>query len=301
MINPISIITFYKFLPIDSRRLPTVKESLCFTAKRRNIRGLIVIAGEGLNGTIAGLPDDIAEIKLKIIECLGIDDLAVKSSSAPTNPFRRFKVDIRREIITMGEQVPLPEMETDSHLSPEDWHNKVTSGDDDFVLLDVRNHYESLLGKFKNSEVPGFNSFGEFPEYVERCGIEKDKKVLMYCTGGIRCEKAALLMKDKGFDEVYQLQGGILKYLEQYPNQEFEGECFVFDDRVAVGQNLEPSGQYHLCPHCGDPGKIPVSCRQCDKQAVICDRCARVAAYKTCSKNCRYHFEREAKVRHISN
>ncbi len=292
MSHPVKIITFYKFLPIDKRRLPTLKESITFAAKKHNIRGLIVLAEEGVNGTIAGLLEDIPPFKDYLQDSLTIQNLTVKNSSSASNPFKRFKVDIRPEIVTLGRHVPLPEMESKWHLSPEQWHKKITSGDDDYVLLDVRNHYESLLGKFKNSKVTGLSSFGEFPDYVESCEIDRNKKILMYCTGGIRCEKAALAMNNEGFEEVYQLQGGILKYLEEYPKKEFDGECFVFDDRVAVDQNLNPSNSYHLCPHCGDPGKIPISCKNCDKQSVICDRCVRVEVYRTCSKNCRYHFER---------
>lgn len=289
--SPIKIIAFYKFLPIDKRRLPTLKESFSFEAQRNSVRGLIVLAEEGINGTVAGPSEELAKFKSSIIEKLEILDLPVKVSSAENNPFKRFKVDIRKEIVTLGKQVPLPKTSTPSHLSAKDWHDKLTSGDDDFILLDVRNHYESLLGHFKNSELPGLNSFGEFPDYIEKAKIPKNKKILMYCTGGIRCEKASLEMNKQGYEQVFQLQGGILKYLEEYPNEEYDGECFVFDNRVAVNQDLEPSTKYHLCPHCGDPGALPIACRLCEKRAVICDRCARIDAYRTCSKNCRYHFE----------
>ena len=293
----IKIITFYRFLAINKSRLPLVREELTFSARKHNIRGLIVIASEGINGTIAGLEDDIVKFHELILEKLSLEELVFKSSYADENPFKRFKVDIRDEIVTMGQQVPLPKMDTRMRLSPEQWQELITSAQENFVLLDVRNHYESLLGTFENSIVPELNSFGEFPEYVKSCGIEKDKKVLMFCTGGIRCEKAAVEMKKQGYKDVFQLQGGILNYLEKFPDQKFKGECFVFDERVSVDQNLKPSANYHLCPHCGDPGCLPISCKQCSKRAVICDRCARTEEYQTCSKNCRYHFERETKAR----
>ena len=129
--------------------------------------------------------------------------------------------------------------------------------------------------------------------HVKNSGIPKDKKVLMYCTGGIRCEKAYLEMKEQGYDEVYQLEGGILKYLEEFPNQQFDGDCFVFDHRVAVGQDLSPSKDVHLCPHTGDPARNKICCGHCGEEAYVADACMEDAGMQTCSKNCRHHFERQ--------
>lgn len=294
--SPISIITFYKFFPIRTERLPSLKDDLFNRAHDLNIKGLIIIAPEGVNSTIAGSPSSIALYKNFLMETLGQPDLVFKGSVSEENPFRRLKVDVRKDIVNLGKHTPLPEMNTEWHLSPSDWNAMLKNSDEDFLLIDVRNHYETILGKFKGADIPGLNSFGEFMDYVKRSNIPKDKKVLMYCTGGIRCEKASYAMKELGYDSVYQLQGGILRYLEEFPNQEYEGECFVFDERVAVGQDLKPSKKYTLCPHCGDPASIPIECNNCGTRAVVCDRCVRVEAYRTCSKNCRYHMERQASL-----
>lgn len=162
------------------------------------------------------------------------------------------------------------------------------------MLLDTRNVYETAIGKFRGAVDPKLQKFSEFSDFVTASDIPKNKKVLMYCTGGIRCEKASLEMQRLGFEDVYQLSGGILKYLEEFPDGPFEGECFVFDHRVAVDKNLRPSKQYKLCPHCGNPGDKSISCRKCGAQAIICDGCANNEYKVSCSKNCAHHLERVA-------
>jgi UPF0176 protein len=165
------------------------------------------------------------------------------------------------------------------------------------VIVDARNDYEYAIGKFKGAIDPSIKTFSEFPEFVKKGELPKDKKVMMYCTGGIRCEKALLEMEKQGYSDVYQLEGGILAYLQQFPEGNFEGECFVFDKRVAVDQHLQPSQTYHICPHCGNPGTLEVNCLACNKQAIVCYGCAKEERHKTCSKNCAYIAEKKMSVR----
>ena len=179
----------------------------------------------------------------------------IKRSQSPFAPFRRWKVVQRRETVTSG---PIGQSGSPArHLSPQEWHEMLQRPD--VMLLDVRNDYEIRLGTFRGAIDPQTSSFTQFADYVARLEVPKDQPILTFCTGGIRCEKAAPYLKAQGFSEVYQLDGGILNYMEHYPNGNFEGECFVFDDRVALDQNLQPSASYRRCPECGQPGSEPCS------------------------------------------
>ena len=159
------------------------------------------------------------------------------------------------------------------------------------MLIDTRNWYEYRLGTFRGALNPGIEKFTDFPDFIQKQGIGKHQKMLIFCTGGIRCEKGILDLEQNGYQNVFQLEGGILNYLEQYPNQKFEGECFVFDRRVAVDQNLEPSKRYTLCPHCGQPADRRIECGLCDQPAQICLECEGMQVKGvTCSKNCAHHY-----------
>jgi len=163
---------------------------------------------------------------------------------------------------------------------------------DDYLLLDTRNTYETGVGAFRGAIDSCTANFAEFPDFVRRQGIAKDARVLMYCTGGIHCEKAARVMRQDGYTNVSQLSGGILGYLKQYPDGEFEGECFVFDRRIAVDRDLKPTSTYTVCPLCGDPAKEKVTCGHCGKPGIVCRACAATPALRVCSQNCEYHFAR---------
>ena len=179
--------------------------------------------------------------------------------------------------------------ERNSHLKPKEWEDKMKK---DVQVLDLRNEYEVELGQFQGAAQLHLESFQDFPEKLDHLKIDKNKETLIYCTGGIRCEKAIEIMREKEFKKVYQLKGGILNYLKEYPEGYFENECFVFDHRVALDKNLKASKKYSLCPHCGQPGDVWISCRHCKKKSVICKSCKeRFSHYETCSKNCAYHFK----------
>lgn len=284
------ITTFYRFMPV--RDPATVQKDLEVKAENLGIRGLVILGTEGINSTIAAPSEEaLLEFKNWIATYFQVSDMIYKNSFAPKAPFRRFKVKLRKEIVTLGTPELMPDSPKNHHLTPEEW-NKVMKEESDILLIDTRNWYETKVGTFKGAVNPGIEQFNEFPEWLEGQNYPKDKKMLIFCTGGIRCEKGILELQRQGYDNVYQLEGGILKYIEEFPNDQYEGECFVFDHRVAVNQELEPSKVYSLCPHCGQPAKIDINCRRCDSPAKICDECVTAEIMKdTCSKNCAHHYQ----------
>ena len=238
-----------------------------------NVKGTILLASEGINGTIAGSPEGIANVLAWLKSDKRLTALDYKLSFDDEIPFYRAKVKLKKEIVTMGVEGIDPKRKVGTHVKPEDWNALIS--DPDVLLIDTRNRYEVEIGSFTNAVDPQTDSFREFPEYVENnLNPDKHKKIAMFCTGGIRCEKSTAYLKEKGFDEVYHLQGGILKYLEQVPESEslWKGECFVFDNRVAVNHQLE-KGDYDQCHAC----RLPIT--EQDKQSdqyekgVSCPHC----------------------------
>jgi len=285
------ISTFYKFQKDENPE--KTKLFLEELAQKTNSRGLIIIGTEGFNATIcAKTPESFENFKQGIRDYFKTPDLFFKDSISDVKPFRRFKVKTRHEIVTLGDTSLVPYVldGVNHHLSPTEWNNVMKT--EDHVIIDTRNWYETKIGTFKGALNPMTDKFTEFPEYLESKNIPKDKKVLIFCTGGIRCEKGILEVQKQGYKNVYQLYGGILNYLKEYPNDQFEGECFVFDHRVSVDQSIQPTKQYRLCPHCGQPGKTEIDCVRCDTHEFICEDCAQIEFKNiTCSKNCAHHFE----------
>lgn len=283
--------TFYKFVSLPAQELASLRESLIAAAGRLEVDGLIILAEEGCNATVAGPPEGMREFRRYVSAIAAFSDLMFKNSSAEKRPFRRFKVDIRPEIVTFDGAAVQPGPGPGQRLDPKAWQHVLDSGEE-VVLLDTRNRYETELGKFRGAVDPNIEKFSEFSDFVRNSGIPKERKVLMYCTGGIRCEKASLEMERLGYRNVFQLAGGILKYLEEFPDGSFDGECFVFDHRVAVDQRLRPSQHYRLCPHCGNPADRHISCRNCSKAAIVCKHCTETEDRLSCSKNCAHHLRR---------
>ncbi len=285
------ISTFYRFQKDAS---PTsTKEFLENLAMETDSRGLIIIGSEGFNATVSShSPESLELFKQGVRNFFKVPELFFKDSQSAVSPFRRFKVKIREEIVTLGEPQlsPLDLDGKNHHLSPAEWNHVMKN--EKPILIDTRNWYETKIGTFKGAVNPMTDQFSEFPEFMEKQNIAKDKKVLIFCTGGIRCEKGILELQKKGYKNVYQLYGGILNYLKESPNDQFEGECFVFDHRVAVDQNLQASSQFRLCPHCGQPGKTSLDCKRCDTHTQICEECSTLKwKQDTCSKNCAYQYE----------
>lgn len=282
------VTNFYKFTPLEPSNLEELKGILKNLAKLHKIKGLFLIGPEGVNATLAGTPENVRIFKTWLEGKFG--SLDYKDNGCAYVPFKNFQVKIRPEIVSLGRTDIVPD-HTNSHLTPEEWNKALQ--EKDVVVIDTRNWYEVEIGKFKNAVSFGLNEFQEFPEKIKSSNIPKDKKVLIYCTGGIRCEKAIYEMQNQGFKNVHQLQGGIIKYLEKYPHQEYEGDCFVFDRRCAVDQNLQPTTTHTFCPHCGQPAKDEIQCRRCSNKSKVCQMCLdKHQRYHTCSKNCAHHIEK---------
>ncbi|BAZ42861.1 rhodanese-like protein [Calothrix sp. NIES-4101] len=245
------VAAFYKFTQLpDFREIQNPLLLFCLT---QEIKGTILLAEEGINGTIAGSRAGIDAVLAYLRSDSRLVDLEHKESSSESAPFERMKVRLKKEIVTLGIPEVSPTQQVGTYVSPQDW-NAIAS-DPDVIIIDTRNDYEVKIGTFKNAVNPATHSFREFPEYVQQnLDPQKHKKIAMFCTGGIRCEKASAYMLSQGFQEVYHLQGGILKYLEEVPkeNSIWEGECFVFDERIAVKHGLA-AGTYDMCVGCGHP------------------------------------------------
>jgi len=287
------ITTFYKFQVIPEFALEPLRERLLVEGKRLDICGLLLIGKEGCNATIAGKEAALNEYKEFLMAQPEIGSLEWKDSKSISKPFRRFKIDIRKEIVTIKDQAVIPEKPKNNHLSPKEWQEVLDSNEKVF-MVDTRNFYETEVGMFRGAVDLKLRKFSDFPEKMRSLDVPKESKVLMYCTGGIRCEKAIVDLQRAGYSNVFQLEGGILKYLEEFPNKDFEGECFVFDHRVSVDQNLNPSSVYTFCPHCGNPAKTDINCALCEKSAVVCDLCLQNEDLRTCSKNCAHHYRRKS-------
>ncbi len=271
----------------------SIRAWLLHKAKQHRIFGLIVLGTEGLNTSLASeSKDSLNEFTITVKHFFKEENIKVRKSVSVKAPFRRFTVKIRKEIVTLERPDIVPKGKH-RHFSPERWHNLLK---EDVVLIDVRNDYEYAIGSFEGAVHLDIKEFSEFPEKIRQFESNKEKPHLIFCTGGIRCEKAIYEMGALGYKNTYQLNGGILGYMEQYPEGHFKGECFVFDSRVAVDKSLGASKFYSLCPHCGEVGSLEIKCRKCDKPSKLCKTCKNKVKknleYETCSKNCRHHYLR---------
>ncbi|MBT5006399.1 MAG: rhodanese-related sulfurtransferase [Halieaceae bacterium] len=265
------VAALYRFVALDNYR--EMREPLLDECLAAEVKGTLLLASEGINGTIAGTRKGIDRVLGYLKGDPRLAQLDHKESFDESMPFYRMKVKLKREIVTMGVEGIDPNLVVGTYVKAQDWDQLVN--DPDVLLIDTRNDYECSIGSFKGAVDPHTTSFREFPEYVRsQLDPDKQKKVAMFCTGGIRCEKASAYMLQEGFDEVYHLQGGILKYLEEVPQERstWEGECFVFDNRVAVNHQLE-KGQYDQCYGCRMP--ITEEEKQSDKyqKGICCPHC----------------------------
>ena len=244
--------TLYAFANIID--LESFKYSLKRVCNDNKILGTILIANEGINGTISGYPDRVNKVIKYIQNYKDINNLEIKYSNSKKHGFYRMKVKIKKEIVTMGIPYINPSLSKGKYIEAKNWNEFITQ--DNVMVVDTRNYYETTIGSFKNALDPKTNTFKEFPNWADNLAnkIHKDTKIAMYCTGGIRCEKATSYLIEKGFKDVYHLKGGILKYLEEIPKNKslWEGDCFVFDQRVSVKHNLK-QGEFDQCFACKMP------------------------------------------------
>lgn len=268
---PIVVAALYKFVALED--FEAIQPDILSFCQSQNIKGTLLLASEGINGTIAGERENIDAVLNYLKNDSRLVDLEHKESYVDEMPFLRMKVKLKKEIVTLGQPGVSPVNLSGTRVDPKDW-NAVIS-DPDVVVIDTRNQYEVDIGTFKGAVSPVTDSFREFPEYVqENLDPTKNKKVAMFCTGGIRCEKASSYMLSQGFEEVFQLNGGILKYLEEVEKQDslWEGECFVFDNRVAVDHDLA-EGSYEQCYACRRPITEEDMQSQEYVKGVSCPRC----------------------------
>ena len=245
------VAALYKFVRIDD--VEGLRKTLLAELLDLGVRGTILVAPEGINGTIAGSRSGIDRLLEFIRSDPRFEDLNHKESFTDRMPFLRTKVRLKKEIVALGSPEADPTVRVGTYVTPADWNRLIS--DPDVTLIDTRNDYEVHIGSFRGAVNPHTNSFRDFPDYVDQnLDPSRDRKIAMFCTGGIRCEKATSLLLSRGFEEVYHLEGGILKYLEEVPEDDtmWQGECFVFDDRVTVDHGLRP-GSYDLCHACRMP------------------------------------------------
>jgi UPF0176 protein len=269
--TPVQVAAFYKFVPLENiESLQKAIREVCVDA---DLLGTILLAHEGINGTIAGPVDGVARLFEKLRAFPGLEDLGNKVSYCDRNPFYRMKVRLKKEIVTLGVDGVNPRQDVGEYVAPELWNDLISQPD--VRLIDTRNDYEVGLGTFDGAENPKTQSFRDFPAWAEEnLDPDKDQQVAMFCTGGIRCEKSTAFLKELGYKNVYHLEGGILNYLEKVPPEKsmWQGDCFVFDNRVTVDHDLT-EGRYELCPAC----RMPLS--EDDRQSprfeknVSCPKC----------------------------
>jgi UPF0176 protein len=264
-----TVATFYKFVALsDYADLQSPLKAIA-----QGVKGTILLAPEGINGTIAGTKQSVDAVLAYLKSDPRLIDIDIKESLANELPFERLKVRLKKEIVTIGLPEVSPTQQVGTYVSPQEW-NKVIA-DPEVVVIDTRNHYEVGMGTFQGAQNPETATFNEFPDYSKGAlDPSQHKKIAMFCTGGIRCEKASSYLLSQGFETVYHLKGGILKYLEEIPEQEslWEGECFVFDERVSVKHGLE-TGSYAMCYACGHPVS-PADCASDDyEREVSCPHC----------------------------
>ena len=263
-----SVSAFYKFAVIGD--CAGLRETLLAECRAHGIKGTILVAHEGINGTVAGKAAAIDALEAWLRRDARFSDLETKRSVAASAPFQRLKIKIKREIVTFGVPGADPTVRAGTYVEAQDW-NAILS-DPDVTLIDARNGYEVKAGTFPNALNPQTNAFNEFPGFVrDQLDRHRHRKVAMFCTGGIRCEKASAYLLSQGFDDVLHLKGGILKYLETVPRDQslWQGECFVFDERVALAHGLE-EGAHRLCAVCG----YPVLPDENQSTAQRCPKCA---------------------------
>ncbi|MDA7951013.1 MAG: rhodanese-related sulfurtransferase [Pirellulaceae bacterium] len=230
-----------------------LREPLLALMKKEGVKGTILLAKEGVNGTIAGSRHAIDTVLAWLRQIPALTTLTCKESYDSSLPFHRTKVKLKKEIVTLGVEGIDPLKSVGTYIEPKDWNDLIS--DPEVTLIDTRNDYEVEIGTFQGAVNPQTKTFRDFPEYVaQNLDPKKQKRVAMFCTGGIRCEKSTAYLKQQGFEEVYHLQGGILKYLEEVPRKDslWNGDCFVFDNRVAVNHELK-KGEYELCHGCRKP------------------------------------------------
>ncbi len=271
------IVSLYSFFPFQENLIIDLKNKLLELENENDLSGLLIFASEGINGTICADNNVIDIVIDLIIKYADNRNLNIKVNFSKKKVFKKLKIKIKKEIVTMGVHQINPSEHNGTYIKSADWNKLIKN--QNTIVIDTRNHYEISIGTFQNSINPNTRNFSEFPKWVDdhldsHLENKESTNIAMFCTGGIRCEKATSLLKKKGYKNIYHLQGGILQYLDDTPKEKnlFEGECYVFDKRVALNQELE-EGSYSICHACGMPVSIQDQERKEYRKGIQCHFC----------------------------
>lgn len=289
------VLLFYKYVHIDDPEAFLANhKTLC---ERLKIKGRFIIATEGINGTCEGTPEAVNEYVKEFTSDPRFADIHIKYSQGTGYAFPKLKIRVRPEIVTLrlGEDDVDPNEITGIHLKPaelHEWFEKKKKGEDDFVIVDMRNEYEHQVGHFPESILPSLKNFRDLPKVLPELEPLKNKKVLTVCTGGVRCEKASGYLKKKGFENVYQLDGGMVSYMEEYPGQNFLGAMYSFDNRVVIDYDGGNHPIIGKCIVCGTPSENVVDCKNvsCHGQVIECKECLAKLGKVYCKDRCDMHL-----------
>ena len=288
----IHVILYYKFTEIDNpEEFAATHLEYCNSER---LLGKVLLAKEGINGSVSGSKEQIEKYKSNLRSYEQFSDITFKEETCTFSPFKKMIVRVKKEIIRMDKELDLKK--TGKYISPQELIELYESGDS-FIMLDTRNNYESRVGKFKDAVTPDIDNFRDFPQALKEFEDEKDRKIVTYCTGGIRCEKATAYMVEQGFTEVYQLKDGIINFCQEYPDTLWEGKCFVFDQRLI--SDIDPeSGTISECVWCHRPTDRYTNCRNpvCDDLVVICEDCGK-KRNNCCSGECLEELESSNKIK----
>lgn len=279
------VLLFYKYVKIENPE--EFRDAHFNFCEENDILGRIYIAEEGINATVSGTEENIQKYKNNLTSDKRFADIVFKEDPADKHAFRKLTVKVKKEIVNSGGLTVNPE-QGGVRLTPDELQ-KMYENNEDFIIVDARNDYEFMIGHFKNAVKPNVTNFREWPKFVEEIEEYKDKKVVAYCTGGIRCEKATAYMVNQGFKNVFQLEGGIVSYTKKFPDQNWEGSIFVFDERRIISPNTREELEHTAsCYFCGEPASYYINChnQNCDKLMVTCKNCKEENDY-CCSDECR--------------
>jgi UPF0176 protein len=280
----VKIILFYKYVNIEHPLSFSNQQTK--RLKLLNLKGRLIISREGINGTLSGREEDINDYEKSLIQDKKFEDIVFKESFFKEEVFPRLSVKIRDEIVSLKKPIDINNKEKKGkYIDIDKFHEIIKNKSDEYVILDARNNYESNIGRFKNAITPDIDNFRDFPKVLKDIKKYKNKKIVMYCTGGVRCEKASSYLIKKGYKNVYQLKDGILNYINYYPD-DFEGKCYVFDKRIAVGV-LSNNSIISKCTYCSNKSDRYVNCenKSCNKQFIVCTECES-KFNKFCSVKC---------------
>ncbi|WP_201981674.1 oxygen-dependent tRNA uridine(34) hydroxylase TrhO [Hymenobacter rubidus] len=285
------VLLYYCYTPLDNpEQFRDEHHRLCLAL---DLRGRIIVAAEGLNGTVSGTQESCARYMEAVKADPRFAALEFKVDNVAAHTFQKLHVRVKPEIVHSSLRHVRPHEKTGQHLSPEEF--KALKDRDDVVVVDVRSDYEYNLGRFKNAVTLDIENFRDFPDRVERLKEFKDKKILTYCTGGVKCEKASAFLLEQGFENVYQLHGGIIKYGMEAGGEDFDGQCYVFDNRVAVDVNRVNPTVISRCQHCQQPSSRLINCANphCNAHLPLCEACGETLQ-GACSEACAAHPDKRA-------